>query len=432
MPVVNPTIDITKNRLNGYTYDALGNTTKDAQSRKFTYDAENKQTKVETVDAYNNPTSTVGEYFYDGDGKRVKKVAGNETTIFVYNAGGQLVAEYATQTSATPQVSYLTQDHLGSPRINTDQNGQVTARHDYQPFGEEIARAGYGADSVKQKFTSYERDNETGLDFAQTRMYVSSSGRFSTADSTKKIAKRNPQSWNKYTYSFGSPLNYVDLDGEFPTRIHDLITDLSLPNLPREERDTVKRGNFDVDFPKTVFAPFANQHAMRRVGQSTEDARKEAETLVNDNLNKARELKDADRAKSLWYFGQAIHTIQDNISPAHNDFQQYDDSAFLNCIGSIIIPMPGITIGLCANYNIEKRKHDRMESTIFSSDLQRAIRETQKSYEDVYGTAALLNAQGVYSGGTFTFNSVIDGRKEPTGYVTVYYEGVIEYHPKEK
>ena len=42
VPVVNPTIDITKNRLNGYTYDSAGNTTKDAQSRKFTYDAENK------------------------------------------------------------------------------------------------------------------------------------------------------------------------------------------------------------------------------------------------------------------------------------------------------------------------------------------------------------------------------------------------------
>ena len=95
VPVVNPTIDITKNRLNGYTYDSAGNTTKDAQSRKFTYDAENKQTKVETVDANGNSISTLGEYFYDGDGKRVKKIAGNEITIFVYDAGGKLVAEYA-------------------------------------------------------------------------------------------------------------------------------------------------------------------------------------------------------------------------------------------------------------------------------------------------------------------------------------------------
>src|ERR1041385_5368337 len=28
----------------------------------------------------------IGQYFYDGEGKRVKKVTGNETTIFVYSS----------------------------------------------------------------------------------------------------------------------------------------------------------------------------------------------------------------------------------------------------------------------------------------------------------------------------------------------------------
>jgi uncharacterized protein RhaS with RHS repeats len=63
-----------------------------------------------------------------------------EETIFVYDTSGKMVAEYSTQLATTPQVSYLTNDHLGSPRINTDANGQVRARHNYQPFGEEIAR----------------------------------------------------------------------------------------------------------------------------------------------------------------------------------------------------------------------------------------------------------------------------------------------------
>ena len=34
---------------------------------------------------------------------------------------------------------YLTWDHLGTPRLVTDQNGNVVARHDYLPFGEEIS-----------------------------------------------------------------------------------------------------------------------------------------------------------------------------------------------------------------------------------------------------------------------------------------------------
>ncbi|MCV4690685.1 hypothetical protein OFC38_31525, partial [Escherichia coli] len=82
----------------------------------------------------------------------------------------------------------MTNDHLGSPRINTDAGGAVIARHDYMPFGEEIYTVqrtqglGYTADSVRQKFTAYERDNETDLDFAQARMYSNNHGRFTSVD----------------------------------------------------------------------------------------------------------------------------------------------------------------------------------------------------------------------------------------------------------
>jgi len=37
-------------------------------------------------------------------------------TDFVHNKTAQLVAEYSTQISQTPQISYMTADHLGSPR----------------------------------------------------------------------------------------------------------------------------------------------------------------------------------------------------------------------------------------------------------------------------------------------------------------------------
>ncbi|MCV4872720.1 hypothetical protein OFB47_33515, partial [Escherichia coli] len=80
--------------------------------------------------------------------------------------GAKLVAEYSTVVAPVQdaKVAYLTADHLGSPRINTDASGEVTARHDYYPFGEELYTAqrtqglGYMADSVRQQFTSYERD----------------------------------------------------------------------------------------------------------------------------------------------------------------------------------------------------------------------------------------------------------------------------------
>ena len=224
--VCNPTINAANNRLNGYGFDASGNTTADAEGRQFTYDAENKQTEVR--DSLNQ---TVGQYFYDGDGKRVKKVvpATNETTVFVYDAAGQLVAEYSTTPSAEAKINYLTADHLGSPRINTDQSGTVTARHDYMPFGEEIfsyggrtSGLGYAADSVRKQFTGYERDDETGLDYAQARYFSSGLGRFSSPDDfVNDTFVSDPQTWNLYVYVRNNPLRYVDPDGEERIKLGD-------------------------------------------------------------------------------------------------------------------------------------------------------------------------------------------------------------------
>jgi len=112
------------------------------------------------------------------------------STVFVYNIQGQLVAEYSdARPTTTGGTSYLTEDTLGTPRVDTDANGNVKARHDYQPFGEELyAVPGYGPrrmlcrDNVNQKFTLKERDIETGLDFFKARYYGSQQGRFTSPD----------------------------------------------------------------------------------------------------------------------------------------------------------------------------------------------------------------------------------------------------------
>jgi RHS repeat-associated protein len=236
---LNPEINPANNRLSspGWQYDVAGNTIRDAENRRFAYDGENKQVKVETVDAHGNPIATIGQYFYDGDGRRVKKIVPStgETTVFVYDASNKLVAEYSTivEPQSTAKVSYLTTDHLGSPRITTDQNGAVISRRDFAPYGEELgvdiplpvgangqpvrttAQGYVGADSIRQKFTSYDRDNETGLDFAQARMYNFRHGRFTTVDDfTKDSNLKDPESWNKYIYVRNKPLNLIDPTGE--------------------------------------------------------------------------------------------------------------------------------------------------------------------------------------------------------------------------
>ena len=81
-------------------------------------------------------------------------------------------------------VKWIVNDRLGTPRMVFDQTGSYTgvSRHDYLPFGEELY-AGVGGrtnglgytnlDGLRQHFTGYERDAESGLDYAQARYYAS-------------------------------------------------------------------------------------------------------------------------------------------------------------------------------------------------------------------------------------------------------------------
>jgi RHS repeat-associated protein len=72
---------------------------------------------------------------------------------------------------------------------------------------------GYGVnDGLRQGFTGYERDLETGLDYAQARYYSSIHGRFTSVDSAGPDLM-DPQTLNRYRYALNNPLRYVDPDG---------------------------------------------------------------------------------------------------------------------------------------------------------------------------------------------------------------------------
>ena len=143
---------------------------------------------------------------------------------FTHDAFGRLTAEYASAAQSAPCTTcYLAYDHLGSVRLVMDQNGNVVARHDYLPFGEEIAggQAGrtsqFGAtDGVRQRFTGQERDGETvpNLDYFHARSLSAEQGRFLSPDPANVGADPyNPQSWNGYAYVNNNPLALVDPSG---------------------------------------------------------------------------------------------------------------------------------------------------------------------------------------------------------------------------
>ena len=150
-----------------------------------------------------------------------------ENTRFIYGIGGELIAEFDGATGNLKKeyvygggslitieptavnsngTQYTTGDHLGPPRVVTNSSTVVVSRHDYMPFGEELGAGvggrttaigfGGGGDNNRKKFTGYERDTETGLDFAQARYYSNTQGRFTSPD-TLLGSIGNPQSLNR-------------------------------------------------------------------------------------------------------------------------------------------------------------------------------------------------------------------------------------------
>jgi RHS repeat-associated protein len=225
------------NRITSFSYDNAGNVTQVGTNRSFSYDAENRQTSA----VMGGNTITYG---YDGEGRRVtKSLAGTATTTFVYDASGQMAAEYGGPTNTDTGTQYLSVDHLGSTRLVTDASGNPKYCYDYLPFGGDLvagansrpscypaATGSTFSDSDAVRFTGKERDAETGLDYFGARYMSSAQGRFTSPDPLLNSGRPwEPQSWNRYSYTLNNPLRYTDPTGlyEFGTCGEDVNCDAS-------------------------------------------------------------------------------------------------------------------------------------------------------------------------------------------------------------
>jgi len=80
------------------------------------------------------------------------------------------------------------------------------------PYGE----SWYNAAGDKLMFTTYERDAESGNDYAQARSYVNRLGRFSSLDPLPGDIS-DPQSLNRYSYVRNMPVMLADPSGACPS-----------------------------------------------------------------------------------------------------------------------------------------------------------------------------------------------------------------------
>jgi RHS repeat-associated protein len=199
--------------INTLTYDAenclLSNTNSSTGTTNYTCDA----TGVRVKKALQGGATTV--YIFDGDLDIAEynngAAPGSPSREFLY-AGSDLVASITGSNTI-----YHHKDHL-SVRLYTDGTpgsptyGQVTAQQATYPYGESWYSTGAGAPD-QFVFTSYQRDSESGNDYAMARYYIDRFGRFCSADPLMGDPG-DPQSWNRYAYVRNDPINMTDPSGQ--------------------------------------------------------------------------------------------------------------------------------------------------------------------------------------------------------------------------
>jgi len=223
---MNLTFSGANNRIDGYSYDAAGNLLSDG-NHVFTYDAENR---IIQVNMPGPGGALVANYFYDGDGRRIRKAVSGTSTDFLYDLGDHVIAEMSSTgswnrgeifggglhiaTYANSTTYFTHADWLGTERARTQVSGSVCEATASSPFGDGNFTSG-SCQPSPNFFTGKERDSESGLDNFGARYDASILGRFMSPDRPFADQLINaPQSWNLYSYVGNNPLRYLDQDGE--------------------------------------------------------------------------------------------------------------------------------------------------------------------------------------------------------------------------
>jgi RHS repeat-associated protein len=217
-----------------YSYDKNGNeisqtSTKTGETLKRTYDAKNQ---LSTVSKEKDGQSTlVQSNDYNGDGQRIQKTEGGNTTNYSYQDGvvssttdgsgtqtsqnligleGNVIGTERYTSDTTSYYSY-NKDIQGSTTSLIKEDGTADATYTYTDFGETRIQGDNTAGN-EVCYTGGVYDSTTGLYYLNARYYNPEDGRFLTED-TYRGESTEPDTQNLYAYCANNPVNYKDPSG---------------------------------------------------------------------------------------------------------------------------------------------------------------------------------------------------------------------------
>ena len=228
-----PVIASATNRISSAGYDVAGNLTSYA-GHSYAYDALNMMTSESAGDL---------QFVYTADDERIAVYNDVQWKWAIRDAQAHVVREFTSPASAPANWTWTNDnmfrgalllasdsptagrrhyhlDHLGTPRLITDDYGRTVAEYEYYPFGTDPdSNTREAQDEQSLKFTGHQRDLAHGdlhvLDYMHARYYDGAVGRFLSVDPVLDADKAavNPQLWNRNAYVTNNPLNATDPDG---------------------------------------------------------------------------------------------------------------------------------------------------------------------------------------------------------------------------
>jgi RHS repeat-associated protein len=231
-----------------YTTPATSNKTSTIGAAALTYDAAGNITGQTGTNAYTTTINLEGRiatlvkgtvtttYAYNGMGQRVRKFSSSgatSTTVFVYDQQGMLLGEYGNTGTPIreymwmnnelvaiftpngtnpPNIFYVHNDHLGSPKQVYTKANVLRWRWMTEPFGttapENTPTAGQAAFTQPIRFPGQYHDTESNLFYNHHRTYDQTSGRYTQSDPIGLAG-----GINTYAYVNGNPIRYIDPEG---------------------------------------------------------------------------------------------------------------------------------------------------------------------------------------------------------------------------
>jgi len=205
-----------------YRYDAAGNLIQDSRFT-YVYNQANRLAEVKQGGA------TLATYTYNAEGQRVAKTVGGQTSHFVYGPDGQLFGVYSGTTGAAVEEIvylgsvpvatvrsgsryYIHTDHLGTPRLVTDQTRAVVWRWTSDPFGAAAPNQDLDGNGIafvlNLRFPGQFFDAETGRHYNYFRDYDPALGRYVQSDPVGLLG-----GISSYAYATHNPVKLIDRFG---------------------------------------------------------------------------------------------------------------------------------------------------------------------------------------------------------------------------